>query len=60
MLLSLTGVISLEHRCNGDANFCATDGSGQLNSSTDEILSRASPVIKQNRLDGTHALAKTM
>ena len=54
------GDISLEQGCDGAATISATDGSGQSNGFTNDVLSGAPPAALQNKPDGTPALATTV
>ena len=54
------GDISLEQGCDGAAMISATDGSGQTNGFSQDILSGAPDAAVQNKPDGTRALATTM
>ena len=54
------GDVSLEQGCDKAATISATDGSGQTNGFSQDILSGAPDAAVQNKPDGTRALATTM
>ena len=52
--------ISLEQACDGAATISATNGSGQCNELTNDVLSGAPPAAIQNKPDGRFVLATTV
>ena len=54
------GDISLEQGCDGAATISATDGSGRSNGFTNDVLSGAPAAARQDKPDGTPALATTV